>query len=84
MEAVEVNGYEIEPGANLFRTDLTRAAADHQVIEGEPKTAKGRRTITVDAGLVALLRSWRAEQSRLLMRAGIRTEYLLTDSTLQA
>ena len=62
----------------------TRTTADHQVIEGEPKTAKGRRTITVDEGLVALLRSWRAEQARLLMRAGIRTEYLLTDSTLQA
>lgn len=61
----------------------TRTTANHLVIEGEPKTAKGRRTIAVDAGLVSMLRSWRAEQARLQIRAGIRSEYLLTGPTLE-
>ena len=61
----------------------TRTTANHLVIESEPKTAKGRRTITVDAGLVSMLRSWRARQARLQIRAGIRSEYLLTGPTME-
>jgi integrase len=50
----------------------TVIAIKHKVMIGTPKTAKGRRTVTLDKGTVAALREHRARQAaeRLLMGAG--------------
>jgi integrase len=50
----------------------TVIAIRHAVMIGTPKTAKGRRTVTLDSGTVAALREHRKRQAaeRLLMGAG--------------
>ena len=50
----------------------TVIAIRHTVMIGTPKTAKGRRTVTLDSGTVAALREHRRRQAaeRLLMGAG--------------
>ena len=50
----------------------TVIAVKHTAMLGTPKTAKGRRTVTLDAGTVAALREHRKRQAaeRLLMGAG--------------
>jgi integrase len=47
-------------------------AVKHTAMLGTPKTAKGRRTVTLDSGTVAALREHRKRQAaeRLLMGAG--------------
>lgn len=50
----------------------TVIAVQHTPMLGTPKTAKGRRTVTLDAGTVVALREHRKQQAaeRLLMGAG--------------
>ena len=50
----------------------TVIAVKHSAMLGTPKTAKGRRTVTLDSGTVAALREHRKRQAaeRLLMGAG--------------
>lgn len=49
-----------------------RTIAGGVVVEGEPKSTAGRRTISIDAATVATLRAWRRTQAaeRLQMGAG--------------
>ncbi|HYT10604.1 MAG TPA: tyrosine-type recombinase/integrase, partial [Mycobacteriales bacterium] len=50
----------------------TVIAVNHEIRVGSPKTAKGRRTVALDPGTVAVLRAHRKRQlaERLLMGAG--------------
>lgn len=52
--------------------DVTTEATGAKPIYSDPKTARGRRTIMLDAGTVAVLRKRKAEQAqeRLLLGAG--------------
>lgn len=56
---------------------LARAAVRHtittlgqQVVFGEPKTRRSRRSVALDAGSVAVLRRWRAQQAQERLVAG--------------
>jgi integrase len=56
---------------------LGRAAVRHtitslgqQVVFGEPKTRRSRRSVALDAGSVAVLRRWRAQQAQERLAAG--------------
>jgi integrase len=57
--------------ATLTITNQRTIAGSH-VVEGSPKTKAGARTVALDAGTVAALRAWRAQQAseRLVMGAG--------------
>jgi integrase len=57
----------------------TVIVVNHEVRMGSPKTAKGRRSISLDAGTVAVLRTWRKRQleERLMLGAGYRDEDLV-------
>ena len=41
------------------------------VIDGEPKTAKGRRTVVVPQSTAAMLRRWRTAQAELFLQVGL-------------
>ena len=60
----------------------TRSTANHEVVEGAPKTARGRRTLTISPDLVLVLKEWKKTQTELLLRSGIRQDYVLTNTTL--
>jgi integrase len=48
----------------------TVIAVHHEVHFGEPKTAKGRRSLSLDPGTVRVLRAWRAKQGEEKMLLG--------------
>jgi integrase len=62
--------FDLDAGRASIRQ--TVIAIRHTVMLGTPKTAKGRRTVTLDSGTVAALREHRRGQAaeRLLMGAG--------------
>ena len=41
------------------------------VVEGEPKTAKGRRTVVVPESTAVLLRKWRTTQAEMFLQVGL-------------
>jgi integrase len=61
---------DLDGGRAFIRQSVI--AIKHTVMIGTPKTAKGRRTVTLDKGTVAALREHRARQAaeRLLMGGG--------------
>jgi integrase len=68
---------DIDAGRASMRQ--TVIAVKHTAMLGTPKTAKGRRTVTLDRGTVAALREHRKRQAaeRLLMGAGWRADDLV-------
>jgi integrase len=63
---------DLELGAGMLSVNRTTVVADGHAIESEPKTARGRRRIALDAQTVAALKQWRRQQSaeQLAMGAG--------------
>lgn len=59
---------DLDAGKVVIRHVLTRV--DGRTISTEPKTAKGRRTIALDAATVVVLREWRQRQLQERLAAG--------------
>jgi integrase len=71
-EALGLRWQDLDLDAGRASIRQTVIAIKHTVVIGTPKTAKGRRTVTLDTGTVAALREHRRRQAaeRLLMGAG--------------
>jgi integrase len=71
-EALGLRWRDLDLDADRASIRQTVIAVNHTAILGTPKTAKGRRTVTLDSGTVAMLREHRKRQAaeRLLMGAG--------------
>ncbi len=71
-EALGLRWVDLDLDAARAAIRQTVITVDHQPQLGTPKTAKGRRTVTLDAGTVTGLREHRSRQAaeRLLMGAG--------------
>jgi integrase len=71
-EALGLRWSDLDLDAGRASIRQTVIAIRHTVMIGTPKTAKGRRTVTLDSGTVAALREHRKRQAaeRLLMGAG--------------
>lgn len=66
MRRSEVLGLQwsaVDFDAGLLRVTRTRVTIGGRTIVGEPKTARSRRTVHLDAGTVAVLREWRLAQA---------------------
>ncbi|OJY40306.1 site-specific integrase [Pseudonocardia sp. 73-21] len=61
---------DVDLEAGTLRITKTRVSIGGRVEESEPKTAAGRRTLHLDAGLVAVLRAHRKAQMQARMAAG--------------
>jgi integrase len=71
-EALGLRWSDLDLDAGRASIRQTVIAVKHTAMLGTPTTAKGRRTVTLDAGTVAGLREHRKRQAaeRLLMGAG--------------
>jgi integrase len=71
-EALGLRWHDVDLDAGRVSIRQTVIAVKHTPMLGTPKTAKGRRTVTLDAGTVAALKEHRKRQTaeRLLMGAG--------------
>jgi integrase len=71
-EALGLRWHDLDLDAGRASIRQTVIAVRHTAMLGTPKTAKGRRTVTLDKGTVAALREHRKRQAaeRLLMGAG--------------
>jgi integrase len=71
-EALGLRWADLDLAAGRASIRQTVIAIHHEVLFGTPKTAKGRRTVTLDAATVAALRGHRTRQNteRLTMGAG--------------
>ena len=71
-EALGLRWRDLDLDAGRASIRQTVIAIKHTAVLGTPKTAKGRRTVTLDAGTVAALREHRKRQAaeRLQMGAG--------------
>lgn len=71
-EALGLRWTDLDLNAGRASITQTLIVVNHHVSIGSPKTAAGRRTVTLDAGTVAGLREHRKHQlgERLLMGAG--------------
>lgn len=67
----------------LVHVRSSRTTVGHEVIESDPKSQKSIRSIHIDPGLAEILRGWKAEQGRLSLSIGVRSEFVLTDALLQ-
>jgi integrase len=78
-EALGLRWSDVDLDAGTASIQQTVVAVRHNVSFGTPKTAKGRRSITLDAKTVATLRRHRVSQNseRLLIGAGWRDHDLL-------
>jgi integrase len=78
-EALGLRWPDLDLDAGRASIRQTVIAIKHTVMISTPKTAKGRRTVTLDSGTVAALREHRARQAaeRLLMGAGWRDNDLV-------
>ena len=47
-----------------------RTTADHEVVEGRPKTTRSRRTIHLSPTTLAALSTWKIEQARMSLQIG--------------
>ena len=62
----------------------TRTTAEHEVIEGAPKSERSRRTLHLSKPVVASLGHWRREQAEFSLRIGLgRPQAIFTDATGQ-
>ena len=61
---------DIDLEAGRLRIVRTRIVVDNKVVESDPKTAAGRRSVSLDAQLVAEFRAHRKHQLEERMRAG--------------
>jgi integrase len=79
-EALGLRWREVDLEGGTVTITNQRTIAGGVIIEGEPKTSAGRRTISLDQGTLAALKSWRARQAedRLLMGAGWTGDYVFT------
>jgi integrase len=71
-EALGLRWQDLDLDASRASIRQTIIVIKHTVMIGTPKTAKGRRTVTLDSGTVTALREHRKQQAaeRLLMGAG--------------
>jgi integrase len=78
-EVLGLRWQDVDLDAGRASIRQTVIAIRHTVMIGTPKTAKGRRTGTLDSGTVAVLREHRKRQAaeRLLMGAGWRDNDLV-------
>jgi integrase len=78
-EALGLRWADLDLDAGRASIRQTVIAVKHTPLLGTPKTAKGRRTITLDGGTVAALREHRKNQAveRLLMGSGWRDNDLV-------
>jgi integrase len=61
---------DIDLDAGVVRIAQARVRAGNRVVAGEPKTARGRRTIALDPATVAALRQHRMRQTEERLAAG--------------
>ncbi len=61
---------DVDLEAGTWRVVYTRVSVAGRVVQSEPKTTAGRRSIPLDASLVALLRTHRAAQSAERLACG--------------
>ena len=71
-EALGLRWGDVDLDSGTLTITNQRTIAGGKVVEGEPKSAAGRRTIALDAGTLSTLKAWRAVQAqeRLVMGAG--------------
>ena len=71
-EACGLRWTDVDLDAGMLRVRRTLLASGQDVIEGEPKTRRSRRTVDLDASTVTMLRAHRREQleQRMMMGAG--------------
>jgi integrase len=63
---------DVDLDVGVLRVTQARVRAGNQVVAGEPKTARGRRTIALDPATVAALRQHRKRQAEERLLAGPR------------
>ena len=61
-------------GADVHVTRTIAEAPDGSFVEGQPKTARGRRTVTLTEEALRVLECWRREQRKLYMATGSRPD----------
>lgn len=71
-EALGLRWSDVDLNAGSVTIRRSRVVASGRVVEGEPKTKAGQRSIAIDAATAAVLRSWKSTQAaeRLVMGAG--------------
>lgn len=71
-EALGLRWQDVDVDASTITVVRQRTIASGRLVEGPPKTRAGHRTVSIDAGTMAVLRTWRATQAaeRLMMGAG--------------
>jgi integrase len=60
----------------VLRVVATRTVVDRQVVSGEPKTSRSRRTVALDARTVAALRRWKLAQPPSDLVFGMHPDHL--------
>jgi integrase len=63
---------DVDLDAGTVSVKQARTRVRKGAVTGPPKTARSKRTISLDAGTVAELRSWKTRQTRERMAAGAR------------
>jgi integrase len=66
--ALRWTALDLDAGTVAIRASRTHAG--HEIVEGDPKTARGHRTVTLHPSTVALLRQWRRRLLEDRMAAG--------------
>ena len=61
---------DVDLDGGSLRLNRTRVVVDGKAVESTPKTAAGRRTVSLDGSLVALLRSHRTRQATERLAGG--------------
>ena len=71
-EVMGLRWRDVDLKASTATITSQRTLAGNVVVEGAPKTAAGARTITLDEGTLAVLKSWKKSQTeeRLMMGSG--------------
>jgi integrase len=73
-EAAGLRWQDVDLDRGLATITNQRTLAAGQVVEGPVKTSSGARTVALDPGTVALLRSWRRAQLAEFLRLGVRPD----------
>ena len=69
-EACGLRWSHVDLDAGTLRIEHTRVQAGGRVVDSSPKTARGLRTVALDAGTVDVLRGWQRQQRRDHLRYG--------------
>jgi integrase len=83
-EALGLRWRDVDMLAQTMTITIQRTIAGGSIVEGEPKSAAGNRTVKLDARTASALKAWRTAQAeeRLLMSAGWAPgEYVFTPPT---